>query len=127
MDKFFDALINLLVDEFLQARLQLADPILDHPLHDPLLLHQVVQVIEGEPGSLLLSFSLTHLAVSISDGKVTTKKDLTVDKFFQFSQEYLSFSSKMLLIKEKELPNDGIGKWVRKVSNNKKAPAMQVA
>jgi hypothetical protein len=33
----------------------------------------------------------------------------------------------MLLIKEKELPNDGIGKWVRKVSNNKKASAMQVA
>ena len=72
--KFLDALLYLLVDEFLQAGLQLADPFLDHPLHHPLLLHQVVEVVEGEPGSLLLSFCLTHLAVSISVCKGAVKR-----------------------------------------------------
>ena len=74
MDKFLYPLVDLLVDEFLQARLQLADPFLDHPLHDPLLLHQVVEVVEGEPGCLLLSFCLTHLAVSISECKGAVKR-----------------------------------------------------
>ena len=73
MDKFLYPLVDLLVDEFLQARLQLADPFLDHPLHDPLLLHQVVEVVEGESGSLLLSFCLTHFAVSISKCKGNIK------------------------------------------------------
>ena len=89
------SLIYLFIDEFFKARLQLVDFPFEHTIYSIFLMEEKLKVVEGKPRRLLLLFCLVHKLIMFSVAKLQQKAYKSLVHFFQSSNDYLLFSSKM--------------------------------